>query len=497
MKGTKSICPECLKKVEVSIHREKDKIVMKKKCIEHGAFSIPHWQSAKIFDYAEKFDFFKHYLKKINPNEDDDCPFSCGLCEIHLSKTVIAVIDLTKKCDLNCSICFASFPEYETEYEPDREEIFRMLEFLSNLDPKPPAVLFSGGEPLLREDLPEIICFAHKLGFLTILATNGIKIAKDPSLAARLKKSGLNIVYLQFDSLKDDVYIKLRGRKLLKEKLKIIDICRKYDIEVILVPTLINGLNNDEIGEIVRFAAKNSYIVRGVVFQPIAFTGKAFNESPIDKWVDYTFAEEVEKQTSGEVRAEDLFPVPIMTPPIMVMRRFMKKPWPLFSCSPHCGIVNWIYVSKEGRLIPLNNLLNFKKFFGELLKISKSINSKGRVQILFSLLFAALKSLNWTIVQREVGIFNFFKTVLKVHVSPTYKSLGNIRRRIFLLGCMAFMDRYNFDINRVKRCVIHYVTPDLKMIPFCAYNNIYRTRVEAEHAKRSLEAKLSFHNLQL
>ncbi|MCS7124300.1 MAG: radical SAM protein [Candidatus Bathyarchaeota archaeon] len=489
MNKTESICPKCLEKVEAEIRQEEDKIVIEKKCKEHGFFSIPHWQSAKIFNYVEKFDYFKHYAKNADPIENSKCPFSCGLCNNHLSQTVIAVIDLTKRCDLDCSVCFASFPEHETEYEPSKNEILKMLEFLSHLNPKPPAVLFSGGEPLLREDLAEIIRFAHKLGFLTILATNGLRIAKSPSLAAKLKESGLNIVYLQFDSLKDEVYKELRGRALLKEKLKVIEVCRQYDIEVILVPTLINGINNGEIGDIIRFAAENSHIVRGLVFQPIAFTGKAANSHLINAWTDSAFAEEVEKQTLNEIRAEDFFPVSIMAPPITVMRKFMKKPWPLFSCSPHCGVVNWIYVSKNGRLIPLNKLLNFEKFFGTLLKLSKTIDSKGKAQILLTLLFAAVRSLNWGVVQREVGIITFFKTVLRVHVSPTYRSLGSIRRRMFLLGCMAFMDRYNFDINRVKRCVIHYVTPDLKRIPFCTYNNIYRTTIEAEHPKKAVKAK--------
>ncbi|MEM3666722.1 MAG: hypothetical protein QW222_06550, partial [Candidatus Bathyarchaeia archaeon] len=118
------------------------------------------------------------------------------------------------------------------------------------------------------------------------------------------------------------------------------------------------------------------------------------------------------------------------------------------------------------------------------------IDSKGKIQILLTLFFAALKSLNWNVVREEIGILNFFKTVMRVHVSPTYKSLGNIRRRIFLLGCMAFMDRYNFDINRVKRCVIHYVTPDLRIIPFCAYNNIHRTHVEKEYDKKAAEVEV-------
>ncbi|MEM2953735.1 MAG: radical SAM protein [Candidatus Bathyarchaeia archaeon] len=484
MKKTESICPECLKKIETKVVKKNDKVLLHKKCEEHGTFVATHWQSSKIYESVEKFDFFKHYHNKANSDDPNNCPYACGLCSNHLSKTVIAVIDLTKKCDLFCSICFASFSENKSDYEPSRQEIFKMLKFLSQLDPKPPAVLFSGGEPLLRDDIDEIIKFAHELGFLTILATNGLRIEREPSLAVKLKISGLNIVYLQFDSLGNTVYEKLRGFKLLKEKLKIIEICRKYDIEVILVPTLIRGMNNDEIGSLIKFAAENSDIIRGLVFQPIAFTGRAATDHRLNEWTDYTFAEEVEKQTSGEIKVSDLFPVSIMTPPIMVMRRFMKKPWPLFSCSPHCGIVNWIYVSKDGHVVPLNRLLNFEKFFDALLKLSESVELKGKAQILLTLLFASLKSLNWNLVRKEMGILNFFKTVLRVHISPTYRSLGNLRRKIFLLGCMAFMDRYNFDIDRVKRCVIHYVTPDLRIIPFCAYNNIYRTQIEAEYPKK-------------
>ncbi|MEM3161848.1 MAG: radical SAM protein [Candidatus Bathyarchaeia archaeon] len=493
MRKTESICPVCLKKIDATITYDKDKnsVLINKNCDKHGDFLIPHWQSFRIYDYAEKYDYFKHFANNHKCNVDSkSCPYVCGLCEGHISKTVIAVIDLTKNCDLQCSICFASFSENKAEYEPEKREIFKMLKFLSQLKPKPPAVLFSGGEPLLRKDICEVIQYAHELRFMTIIATNGLRLAKEPSLAAELKKSGLNIVYLQFDSLGDEVYEKLRGRKLLHEKLKVIEICRKHDIEIILVPTLVKGLNDFEIGKIIRFAAENSEVIRGLVFQPIAFTGRASNGFSIDDWTDYTFAEEVEKQTSGEVKATDLFPVSIMTPPIMVMSRFMKKPWPLFSCSPHCGIVNWVYVSDNGRLIPLNRLINFERFFGTLIKLAKSVDSKSKPQILLTLFSAALRSLNWKLVQKEVGLLNFFKTVLRVHMSPTYKSLGNIRRRIFLLGCMAFMDRYNFDISRVKRCVIHYVTPELNIIPFCAYNNIYRTQVEAKFSKKPVKLQV-------
>lgn len=162
----------------------------------------------------------------------------------------------------------------------------------------------------------------------------------------------------------------------------------------------------------------------------------------------------------------------------------MKKPWPLFSCSPHCGVVNWMYVSKSGRIIPINNFVDFKKFFKIIQKTAKAVESKGRFSLLSSLFLAAMQSLNWPIVAKEIGVFTLMKTILKTHISPTYQSLGKLRRKIILLGCMAFMDPYTFDVNRVRRCVIHYVTPDLKIIPFCAYNNVHRIETEKEYSSK-------------
>ena len=111
--------------------------------------------------------------------------------------------------------------------------------------------------------------------FMTILATNGIRLAESPEIAAKLKAQGLNIVYLQFDSFHDELYQKIRGRKLVDVKMKAIDVCRKHDIEIILVNTLMRGFNDAEVGDVVKFAGRNSDIIRGVIFQPVAFTGRA------------------------------------------------------------------------------------------------------------------------------------------------------------------------------------------------------------------------------
>jgi 7,8-dihydro-6-hydroxymethylpterin dimethyltransferase len=484
MTDTKSICPECQKKIDAQLTQTSEKIKITKECPEHGSFEATHWQSPPIFKHMQTYDQFQ-YLGDLNaPKDPQGCPYVCETCTNHASGTVIGVIDVTKRCNLKCAVCFSTFPEQEIDYEPTKEHLIRMLEFASQANPKPPAILFSGGEPTEREDMPEIIAAAHKLKFMTILATNGVRLAENPQLAEKLKKSGLNIVYLQFDSFHDDFYRKVRGQALFDYKLKALDVCRKYDMEVILVNTLMKSLNDEEVGDIIRFAAKNTDIVRGLIFQPIAFTGRATENRFRENFREWHFAEDVEKQTNGEIKSTDLYPMSVMTSPIKIMRKFMQKPWPLFSCSPQCGIVNWVFVSKDGKMFPINRFVNFDRFFRHIRKTAETAESKGKLSLLSSLFMASMLSMDMFLVTKEVGMLTLMNSIIRMHLSPSYQSLGKIRRKIFLLGCMAFMDSYNFDVNRVRRCVVHYITPDLKIIPFCAYNNIHRVAIEKEFAER-------------
>jgi uncharacterized radical SAM superfamily Fe-S cluster-containing enzyme len=483
---TKSICPECQKKIDAQLREVNGKIQISKQCPEHGDFKATHWQSQPIFEHMRKYDQFQ-YLGDLNaPKDPEGCPYVCETCKNHASGTVIGVIDVTKRCNLRCAVCFSTFPNQEsTDYEPTKQALVDMLEFAAKANPKPPAILFSGGEPCEREDMPEIIAEAHRLKFMTILATNGMKLADDPALAERFKKAGLNIVYLSFDSFHEDFNRKIRGRELLDYKLRAIAVCRKYDMEVILVNTLMRSLNDEEVGDMIRFAAKNTDIVRGLIFQPIAFTGRATENPFRENFREWSFAESVESQTRGEIKAVDLFPMSVMTSPIKIMRQFMQKPWPLFSCSPQCGIVNWVYVSpRTGKMYPINRFVNFERFFNTIRKTAENAESKNQVQLLASLFMGAMVSMNMLLVTKEVGTFTLMRSILSMHINPTYKSLGKIRRRIFLLGCMAFMDSYNFDVNRVRRCVVHYITPDKKIIPFCAYNNVHRVQIEKEYTHK-------------
>jgi uncharacterized radical SAM superfamily Fe-S cluster-containing enzyme len=479
LRETFSVCPICLKKVKAQVAEKEGKIVILKECNDHGSFNDTYWARADIYHRAEKF------KKPSSKPFRDNCPTGCGIkdCTKHISTTVMAVIDVTNECDLRCPICFANASKPPNLYKPTIETIRNMLMFLKKQELPPLAVMFAGGEPTIRKDIVDIIKMAHDLEFMILLATNGIRMSKDPELVKKLKDVGLNIVYLQFDGLTDSPYVKLRGEKILPNKLKLVELCRKHDIEIILVPTLQGEINDNEVGDMIRFASKNVDIIRGIVFQPMSFTGRTAEYVSRNNRIDNSLlAQKIEEQTNGMIKEEDMFPVSVMVPPLKIMNSFLAKTWPPFTPTPYCGLWNWILISKQtkDKFTPINRFLNFEAFMSDLKALNEFIENKkiGKIEIYLRLLFAAFRSLDWGKVQREAGLLNAVKTLIKIHTDPSYDSLGYIRRRLLLLGCMAFMDPYTFDVERAHHCVIHYTTPDNRIIPFCVYNMLYRQQTE-------------------
>ena len=481
LRETYSVCRVCLKKIKAQVAEKDGKVVLLKECKEHGRFNDTYWSRADIYYKAEE------YKKPSATPFQDNCPTGCGVnhCSNHVSTTVMAVIDVTNECDLRCPICFANASKPQDIYRPSLEKIYDMLKFLKERERPPLAVMFAGGEPTVRDDIVEIVKMAHNLKFMILLATNGIRMSNDPELVRNLKKVGLNIVYLQFDGLTDSPYEKLRNAKLLPNKLRLIKLCRELDIEIILVPTLQGGINDKEVGDMIRFAAENVDIIRGLVFQPMSFTGRTTEYiSTKDRIDNSLLAQKIEEQTNGMITEEDLFPISVMDPPLKIMNSFLTKTWPPFTPTPYCGLWNWILVSRRGNHLftPINRFLKFETFMSDLKALNQQIEKRkiGKIGIYTRLLFASFKSLDWRKVQREAGLLNAVKTLIKIHTDPSYDSLGYIRRRLMLIGCMAFMDPYTFDVERAHHCVIHYMTPDNRIIPFCVYNMLYRKQVEKQ-----------------
>lgn len=428
---TESLCPVCLKKISARKIKYGDKVYMEKICPEHGSFRTLIWDGEP---YMEKWirNKIPSYPENPKTKNEKGCPFDCGLCGEHRQHTCTALIEITERCNLNCKFCFASAGKQTEDIDLDK------IKFLYNSILKSSGtcnIQISGGEPTIREDLPEIIKMGSDLGFKFIqVNTNGIRLAEDKDFVRRLKLAGLNSVFLQFDGTDDSIYKNLRGGELLSCKIKAIENCSKNNIGVILVPTLVPGVNTDNIGSIIDFALERIPAVRGVHFQPVSYFGR-FPSPPRD--TDRITIPEVlrciEEQTHGRIKKESFRPP---------------------GCeNSFCSFHGSFLYKGEGELQPVTS------------NKSSCCGKTERADI------GAQKAKDFT-ARNWSGV--------KIQGKPVKLSEGkamtwddiiyNIRNFSFSISGMAFQDVWNFDIERLKDCCIHTVSPDGRLIPFCAYN---------------------------
>jgi uncharacterized radical SAM superfamily Fe-S cluster-containing enzyme len=313
---TGSLCPVCLRRIPARRTLEGGRVFLEKSCPEHGDFgrvllwnnnsrSYNEWnRTAGSLQRGEAIP----ELKVVPAQPNDGCPSECGLCPQHEQLTCTALIEVTRQCNLDCAFCFAGSGT-SCEPDPDLGSIAGMLQFL--LDRSGPCpIQLSGGEPTLRDDLPEIVALARKIGFDHIqINTNGVRLARDPDYGAALRDAGVSSFFLQFDGITEDVYCRIRRAELLQLKLEAIERCAGHRIGVILVPTLVKGINENQIGAIIQFAKSWIPTVKGVHFQPVTYLGRypgrPRNE---DRLLIPDVLRAIEDQTAGEIKIENLVP---------------------------------------------------------------------------------------------------------------------------------------------------------------------------------------------
>lgn len=479
------MCPVCLDIIDAEVYQDRDQIMIKKECKKHGEFENTYWSSKEIYYLASDYDYKGEGV--INPQTPAEgvCPSNCGLCPDHESHTILGLIDVTNRCNLRCPVCFANAAVSKYIYEPSYEEIRQMLRNLRANQPVPtPAIQYAGGEPTVRKDIVELVKLAKEEGFShTQIATNGIKLAKNPELARELKEAGLNTIYLQFDGVTEEPFIKNRGKNLLPLKLEAIENCRKADLGIVLVPTLVKGINHDQIGKIIKFAADNIDIIRGVVFQPVSFAGRTPKEEVEEQRITVSdFENLVEEQTDSEIKVEDFYTASSVLPISEFIEAIEGEPQVKFTCHPHCGAATYVFIDKD-KIIPITQFIDVDRFLNLLLNSSDDITDGGLVAKSKLLARATIQLPQTISLSKTPESLDIKNILIKVFKERSYSALGDFHHKSLLISCMHFMDPWNFDHDRVKRCVIHYAVPDGRIIPFCAMNNIYRQDIEKKFAK--------------
>lgn len=423
--STRSVCPVCLKTIDADKVLGADKyIYMKKTCPEHGRFSSLIWEGD-----LKSYLLWNTVSDVVEPpieakEAEKGCPNDCGLCSDHLRKGCCMLLELTNRCNLRCPVCFASAGRAE-DRDLTLEEIEKQYDYLM-AHGGPFNIQLSGGEPTVRDDLPEIIRLGKEKGFTFFqLNTNGLRLAEDSAYAVQLKEAGLTTVFLQFDGLTDDVYEKLRGRPLLAEKCRAIENAAAAGLGVVLVPVIAPGINDAQVGDIIRFALERQPGVRGVHFQPISYFGRCAENRPANPITIPRMLRLIEEQTGGEMKAEDFG------------SGGAENPY----CSFHAAYRN-------GRPLP--------KKSGSCCCSTTSDDSRSNV------------AEQWSGAKTEAE-------------DPFDEFINEVHNSKFEVSGMLFQDAYNFDLERIKRCYICEMDSHFGMVPFCAYN---LTNVQGEYLYR-------------
>lgn len=440
---TRSICPVCKKTVEAQVRGRDEKVYMFKRCPDHGEFEGIISSDVNYYRHSLVFNKPGQVPMSFATQVKSGCPDDCGICPDHQQHTCLALLEITDGCNLSCACCYAGAQGGKFL---DLGTINFMLDKYVEYEGHPEVVQISGGEPTLHPKLFEIIKLAQdKKIHYVMLNTNGIRLAEDEDFARRLAGTNTEL-YLQFDGFEPDIYEKMRGNRALMEiKQKAFDRIAQYKIPTTLVATLEKGVNEDQIGRIIDFAVKNRF-VRGITFQPVAFLNRNISFDPMDRLTLPDVIKEIESQTKSMFKASDFIPLP---------------------CSyPTCCSLTYAFLRND-EVIPVTRKIEVEKYldyFSNRIITSPAAILKKSLEGLWS----ASATLSAGRVLKD------FSCICGLDFNPA--ALDKLKNNVLRIVIKPFMDPYTFDFKRAKKCCIHVLKPDGKLIPFCVYNNIYRNR---------------------
>ena len=429
---TESVCPVCLQRINARHVVEGDVVYLRKTCPDHGDFSTVVWRGPPSYEeWGRQAARFTPPQKCATEKTERGCPFDCGLCPDHRQRSCCVLLEVTERCNLRCPICFAASGGHGAD--PSLEEIGGWLDMLRQSG-QAVNIQLSGGEPTLRDDLPEIVALCRARGFEFIqVNTNGIRIARDLAFLQRLKQAGLDCVFLQFDGLDDEVYRRIRGAELLALKRQAISHCAQIGLGVVLVPVLAPGVNTAQVGDILRFAIDQVPMVRAVHFQPVSYFGR-YPGAPDDSG-RVTLPEVlrlIEEQTAGAIQATDFRPGTAENPYCSFNGRFTVADGKIAAALPSV---------KQGGCCS-----------------SPTAEPEGE-EVRRAQQFVARR---WAAAQEA-----------SCGESGGTDSLDQFlagRGHELCISGMVFQDAWTLDLERLRQCYIHVVSADRRLVPLCAYN---------------------------
>ena len=442
---TSSVCDDCLRPVEAKILFKDRCVYMDKWCPVHGTVRVLISDDVDYYRACrETYVKAPEMPRRFNTAMQFGCPYDCGLCPDHMQHSCLTIVEINDACNLECPICYADSGPKRTEHR-SMDEVRRMLDAIVANEGEPDVVQISGGEPTLHPDFFAILAEARARPIKHLMVnSNGIRIARDPAFVERLAREFPRTeIYLQFDSLRAPALKALRGADLSAVRTAALKRLNAAGISTTLVVTLMKGVNDDEIGDIIRFAIAQP-CVRGVTLQPIQEAGRV---DGYDRRRDRLTVSEIRRRVaeqSGLFTLADVLPVPC-NPDTLAMAYALKI---------------------GGQVVPLTRYIDAGTLVGGESNTIVFENQPAIRDRVFEL-FATNHS-----PQSQANCLNSLLCCLPQVETPTALAYDNVFRVLIV----QFMDAHSLDIRALKRSCIHIAQPDGRLIPFESFNLFYRDR---------------------
>lgn len=462
---TESICPECLRVIPADQILRKDGIYMEKNCPEHGTYEALIWEGT-----LESYEAWGSDRKPADQvpevkAAEKGCPYDCGLCDAHERRGCCVLLEVTSRCNLHCPVCFAEAGGAGSSDVPF-EELERQMDHLMSHG-GPFNLQLSGGEPTVRDDLPQIIRMGREKGFTFFqLNTNGLRLAEQPGYAEELKEAGLSCVFLQFDGVRDEVYQVLRGRNLWEKKRAAVDACERAGLGVILVPVITPGVNEDQAGAILTYAMSRMPTVRGVHFQPISYFGRCLEAQGSYRMTIPRLLSLMEEQTGGIVRAEHFTGGNATNPYCTFQANYLRQDDGHMQPMLH-GTARAYATSEQAREFVARQWTGPEACCcGEEPEQPESCCCCGEEPEQPEGCCCGEEP-----EQPESCCCCGESTEqMQLDTSSLDEFLAKLHNNTFAVSGMLFQDAGNLDLERLKRCYILETDSRYGMVPFCAYN---------------------------
>src|SRR5437870_2860705 len=526
-RSTDSLCPNCviaaredilsgkkdvsvllndkIGEVKAQIIERDGQIWMIKDCPIHGHIEDMMAMDSKFMTHIEAMfpgrDIAAHNDEKLHNH---------GSSTIKHGRGSVLTIDLTNRCNMMCDPCFMDANQVGFVHELSWEDIQTLLDNAISIKPRRQmSVQFSGGEPTLSPYFLDAVRYSRKVGYNSVqAATNGIEFAKSPEFSRKAAEAGLRYAYLQFDGVGNAANSHRAVGNLFDVKLRAIENLHSNGVDIIPVITIINGINNEQVGRIVQFALDNPKKIPFLSFQPVSFTGR--DEAVTDerraaqRYTLSHLAHDVKNQTGLGEPARDWFPISFMST-FSDWSDLVHGPevgWGQLSCGchPNCGVGMAVMVDKETKeSAPVTAFLNADRLAKDVARINDA--ARGKWLSILGMGLAVARNYDPFQSPTHFKLSDMMKKFDKTF-GATGKNYGNVgkdrtfsdiekRRRdrwnfLFIAG-MWFQDLFNYDFRRTEQCIIPYATQEGE-ISFCAYNTGvgWRNIIEKMHMTATL-----------